>query len=967
MFLAKRSYLSYARPLRRVPSRLFTSQLIDTRERILAFTRKHSVKLVVMGVGGGTILGYFCYDYLISKNPGSLERWMAGSANKAFAKALNFESRSDIYFRLPEYSLPIHLFVPVTDLGMSSPALLAEWAKQVQAAMSLASSSFLIQTKLSMRESLLEEVLRLPDLEARLAGIRRLFPPSLERNTLTDIELAKEQWVATNIFGEGQWQDPAETCDMRAKFLIAIISKFPGPLNQLALLLQEDVLPDDPETGPVIHSEVGKFAQSLSRGDPNLEATLTRAVGFISSQYHSLLPPVREHVLQHAFEDAITYCLSTQKKLPSPLLSPSFPSSSSPSLPPPLTPTELASAPMSTTLSSSAAPLSSSFPPHPTSASAQSANDHTLSPSSSSSSALAINSPSSSPPSVSFAPSCFSGLTITIPDTLETSISSSQIGPRSSQESNSSNQNHFLRIEQTTPTLSSSFVTSVSATTTAAVDSSNHVSPSSLPMNPYELYLVTLDDYLLGPLSKDTRIPRDVLQQVKQVFLALPPPSQARVLLRATLHPFAGSLVPREQASLVKDLMASGGIVAIKLAQMLSENPAVPKDYRELFGSLRAGNVSMSLGAFWNRVPTTLRARISHLGPRLGTGSVKQVHKAKWLNLDGSSEEVAVGVLRSNVEDEALSSIDALGKSPEIAQLASRLGFLVYRELDLFTEGQTLKEFADTNIGKHPLFHVVDVIHHSPKCLVEEVADGRTLAAILDSQHTREAEYEETTKLLAEYHRVVFRAFVQDGLIHSDIHLGNACKSTMITDKGDRKAGLVLFDIGQFERITLPETTALLWTLATMSTVPRRSQLRGICLKHLENVSRVATTNLTPDSPRHAPTPTHKPHDKHELENLLSRSFDEAIAAVPVMQPDGSITEELPDKKQAYLNFLRACEFNGVVLPKGCFALAKMMDAMTSQQEAFELPAVVDESSERFLRQGITWREKLTILTSGRL
>jgi hypothetical protein len=74
----------------------------------------------------------------------------------------------------------------------------------------------------------------------------------------------------------------------------------------------------------------------------------------------------------------------------------------------------------------------------------------------------------------------------------------------------------------------------------------------------------------------------------------------------------------------------------------------------------------------------------------LGTGSVKQVHKAKLLphsttppavgaptleNADGASgEEVAVGLLRMAVEDEALSSLEALRASPELEAVAKRLG-----------------------------------------------------------------------------------------------------------------------------------------------------------------------------------------------------------------------------------------------------------------------------------------------------
>jgi len=92
----------------------------------------------------------------------------------------------------------------------------------------------------------------------------------------------------------------------------------------------------------------------------------------------------------------------------------------------------------------------------------------------------------------------------------------------------------------------------------------------------------------------------------------------------------------------------------------------------------------------------------------------------------------------------------------------------------------------------------------------------------------RLAEYNRTTRLLADYHHVVFRSFAQDGLIHSDIHLGctyvMCCGECMdVWGKSGRvpclgnaclngaQNGLVLFDIGQFERITLPETTALLW------------------------------------------------------------------------------------------------------------------------------------------------------------
>jgi hypothetical protein len=48
--------------------------------------------------------------------------------------------------------------------------------------------------------------------------------------------------------------------------------------------------------------------------------------------------------------------------------------------------------------------------------------------------------------------------------------------------------------------------------------------------------------------------------------------------------------------------MASGGVVAVKLGQMLAEDPKVPSDYRALLGSLRDSNPSMAPTEFWRQV-----------------------------------------------------------------------------------------------------------------------------------------------------------------------------------------------------------------------------------------------------------------------------------------------------------------------------------------------------------------------------
>lgn len=105
---------------------------------------------------------------------------------------------------------------------------------------------------------------------------------------------------------------------------------------------------------------------------------------------------------------------------------------------------------------------------------------------------------------------------------------------------------------------------------------------------------------LLGPLRRDAQIPEEILLQVKQVFLALPSRIQARILLTAIQHPAARPSWADETngddgsksdhvhgtqnetthtregtAAMVRDLLSAGGVVAVKLAQVIAEDPRV--------------------------------------------------------------------------------------------------------------------------------------------------------------------------------------------------------------------------------------------------------------------------------------------------------------------------------------------------------------------------------------------------------
>jgi len=313
---------------------------------------------------------------------------------------------------------------------------------------------------------------------------------------------------------------------------------------------------------------------------------------------------------------------------------------------------------------------------------------------------------------------------------------------------------------------------------------------------------------------------------------------------------------------------------------------------------------------------------------------------------------VAVAVLRKGVEEEALASLTALEASEDLQPVASRLGRMVYGEFNLFSEGEALGEFALTSIAANPLFKVVKVRHHSPKCLIEDIAVGKTVAKALhgvgrgwrDDHALLAADpfVQVTMDTLVEFHKTVLRAFVEDGLIHSDIHLGNVVQEL----QADGSVKFVLFDVGQFERIGPVETAALLWALSWISSPERHSTLRAVALKHLTRVSALSSDEDSGGGEGGGPK---------ELARRIERAFDDAVKPFD----DGTV----PDKKTAWILFLRNAEREGVSLPKGAFAIAKMMDGIVSQQDSYGLPAVLDDAVEHFLTSRMTWAELAGVAT----
>jgi hypothetical protein len=124
-----------------------------------------------------------------------------------------------------------------------------------------------------------------------------------------------------------------------------------------------------------------------------------------------------------------------------------------------------------------------------------------------------------------------------------------------------------------------------------------------------------------------------------------------------------------------------------------------------------------------------------------------------------------------------------------------------------------------------------------------------------------------------------------------------------------------------------------------MSTLANRALLKNIAMQHLVGCSGLKNK---------AAHPTEK-EQRRELRSRLSAAFAEAIAP--------NAAGEHPDKRTAYMLFLREAEKLGVDMPKGAFSVAKMIDGIVSQQERYNLPTVVDAAIEAFLKSTLTWTE----------
>jgi len=110
--------------------------------------------------------------------------------------------------------------------------------------------------------------------------------------------------------------------------------------------------------------------------------------------------------------------------------------------------------------------------------------------------------------------------------------------------------------------------------------------------------------------------------------------------------------------------------------------------------------------------------------------------------------------------------------------------------------------------------------------------------------------------------------------------------------QGTDNEKLILFDVGQFERISPPETLAILWTLVALSDNTRRRTLKSIAVKHLTGCSTINPAFL-----HHSDPSDKQAHDgviksdsgSHADTKWLRRTLSEAFDAAIEPLSDGTV------------------------------------------------------------------------------
>lgn len=365
-----------------------------------------------------------------------------------------------------------------------------------------------------------------------------------------------------------------------------------------------------------------------------------------------------------------------------------------------------------------------------------------------------------------------------------------------------------------------------------------------------------------------------------EIFMNLSGSIQSKILY--TFLKYKDGIFEENSHSFIKNIVNDTGIVAIKLSQILCEHPDTDDNLRYVFSSFLSNNEKVWITDMWNQIPTPIQDDILKLGKCKGVGSVKQLHEVKLKNEKYDDEILVIALIKPNVLNETIITIDALKVIPKFAGVLERLKSIIYQELDLHLEYKAFMEIKKVVSNKELPIELVSplIISESNDHIIRTYLDGSTMENL---------DFNSIDKVLKLYDVVIDLAF-NDNIILSDLHFGN------ILDMG--KDRLSIIDPGQITHIRSNDLNVIMTML--------------IVLDKDDYASRISYSKTIYEKLKEV---------SHDIETFSYEEFDDIFK-----------TEmKLCNTKLRFISLLNRLETNNVKIPDFMFAFAKMYDTMDSQ------------------------------------
>lgn len=428
-----------------------------------------------------------------------------------------------------------------------------------------------------------------------------------------------------------------------------------------------------------------------------------------------------------------------------------------------------------------------------------------------------------------------------------------------------------------------------------------------------------LETEVFQPLRRDPDL-STLVDRLQPIFAALPRKVQARVATAFALSPPPAGDAP----AVLRCLLENAGVVAIKVAQQICEDPEVPQRFRDVLESLRDQNLEVdSLGA-WSQIG---RSGVTYeagqrgytlLGKRLGTGSVKQANRL--LDETNTKPPAVIAFLKPGAAEEIEESLRALAVDQELEPIVGRVRSMLMRELDLHQEAQAFRTMAE-HLAPWDFIRVPKVFASSREALVREMSPGTPVSAIL---RERTLDQEEKRVLGESYRSLVQAAldparFVRgSGFVLTDPHQGNVA----LERTADGRVFCDLFDPGQFEKIRAEEASMFVRLVVHLSKdgswfAPKKDEL-------VEQMSAL----LEKDGTKRA-----------ALRTQLREAWDRA-----------GQNADPSDAGEFVRAWLFAAADRGVPIPDAYFGMAKMLHTIDSQCRDLGLADVIREEVSRLYK-----------------